>query len=246
MEYQPIAYIHNDFPTKFGLPRQSGLSEHLISQIVMEKEYRNPDAFRGIEEFEYLWLIWCFAPMGKRSSLENASTEDHVSKRASTMHAWSPTVRPPKLGGNKRMGVFATRSPNRPNPIGLTRVKLLSTELTADQGLVLTVAGADLMDGTAILDIKPYLPYADSVPDAATGDYGPEHQQIMAVTIPDDVAALFREEQLKTLTEVLSFDPRPGYQHDPDRVYGFAYGGYDVRFQADDHTITVVEAVKFE
>ncbi|WP_405343390.1 tRNA (N6-threonylcarbamoyladenosine(37)-N6)-methyltransferase TrmO [Ruminococcus sp.] len=231
MEYQPIAYIHNDFPTKFGLPRQSGLSEHLISQIVMEKEYRNPDAFRGIEEFEYLWLIWCFAPMGKR---------------ASTKHAWSPTVRPPKLGGNKRMGVFATRSPNRPNPIGLTRVKLLSTELTADQGLVLTVAGADLMDGTAILDIKPYLPYADSVPDAATGNYGPEHQQIMAVTIPDDVAALFREEQLKTLTEVLSFDPRPGYQHDPDRVYGFAYGGYDVRFQADDHTITVVEAVKLE
>lgn len=236
MEYQPIAYIHNDFPTKFGLPRQSGLSEHLISQIVMEKEYRNPDAFRGIEEFEYLWLIWCFAPMGKRASSDLDSTK----------HAWSPTVRPPKLGGNKRMGVFATRSPNRPNPIGLTRVKLLSTELTADQGLVLTVAGADLMDGTAILDIKPYLPYADSVPDAATGDYGPEHQQIMAVTIPDDVAALFREEQLKTLAEVLSFDPRPGYQHDPDRVYGFAYGGYDVRFQADDHTITVVEAVKLE
>lgn len=231
MEYQPIAYIHNDFPTKFGLPRQSGLSEHLISQIVMEKEYQNPDAFRGIEEFEYLWLIWCFAPMGKR---------------ASTMRAWSPTVRPPKLGGNKRMGVFATRSPNRPNPIGLTRVKLLRTELTADQGIVLTVAGADLMDGTAILDIKPYLPYADSVPDAATGDYGPEHQQIMAVEIPSDIAALFSEDQLKTLKEVLSFDPRPGYQHDPDRVYGFAYGGYDVRFKADDHTITVVEAVPSE
>lgn len=231
MEYQPIAYIHNDFPTKFGLPRQSGLSEHLISQIVMEKEYRNPDAFRGIEEFEYLWLIWCFAPMGKR---------------ASSMRAWSPTVRPPKLGGNKRMGVFATRSPNRPNPIGLTRVKLLRTELTADQGVVLTVAGADLMDGTVILDIKPYLPYADSVPDAATGDYGPEHQQIMAVDIPSDIADLFSEEQLKTLKEVLSFDPRPGYQHDPDRVYGFAYGGYDVRFKADDHTIKVLEAVSFE
>lgn len=246
MEYQPIAYIHNDFPTKFGLPRQSGLSEHLISQIVMEKEYRNPDAFRGIGAFEYLWLIWCFEPMGKRASLENASTEDRVSKRASTMHAWSPTVRPPKLGGNKRMGVFATRSPNRPNPIGLTRVKLVRTELTADRGLVLTVAGADLMDGTAILDIKPYLPYADSVPDAATGDYGPEHQQIMDVAIPDDVAALFSEEQLKTLKEVLSFDPRPGYQHDPDRVYGFAYGGYDVRFKADDHTVTVMEAVNLE
>ena len=228
MEYQPIAYIHNDFPTKFGLPRQSGLSEHLISRIVMEKEYRTPDAFRGIEEFEYLWLIWCFDP---------------IVKSASSKRAWSPTVRPPKLGGNKRMGVFATRSPNRPNPIGLTRVKLLSAEPVADHGIVLTVAGADLMDGTAILDIKPYLPYADSVPDAATGDYGPEHQQIMEVMIPSDVAGLFTEEQLKTLKEVLSFDPRPGYQHDPDRVYGFAYGGYDVRFKADDRTITVVEAV---
>lgn len=228
MEYQPIAYIHNDFSTKFGLPRQSGLSEHLISQIVMEKEYQNPDAFRGIEEFEYLWLIWCFEPMGRRAS----------SKRA-----WSPTVRPPKLGGNKRMGVFATRSPNRPNPIGLTRVKLLSTELTPDRGMVLTVAGADLMDGTAILDVKPYLPYADSVPDAATGDYGPDHQQIMEVVIPSEAAAFFNEEQLITLKEVLSYDPRPGYQHDPDRVYGFAYGGYDVRFKADDHTITVVEAI---
>ena len=155
-------------------------------------------------------------------------------------------MRPPKLGGNKRMGVFATRSPNRPNPIGLTRVKLVRTELTADRGLVLTVAGADLMDGTAILDIKPYLPYADSVPDAATGDYGPEHQQIMDVAIPDDVADLFSEEQLKTLKEVLSFDPRPGYQHDPDRVYGFAYGGYDVRFKAEDHTVTVMEAVNLE
>ncbi len=238
MEYQPIAYLHNDFPTKFGLPRQSGLSEHLISRIIMEKEYRNPDAFRGIEEFDCLWLIWCFEPMGKRASIEKSSSGN--------AGAWSPTVRPPKLGGNKRMGVFATRSPNRPNPIGLTCVKLLRTEMTADQGLVLTVAGADLMDGTAILDIKPYLPYADSVPDAATGDYGPEHQQIMEVTIPSDVAELFSEEQLKTLREVLSFDPRPGYQHDPDRVYGFVYGGYDVRFQADDRTITVIEAVPCE
>lgn len=231
MEYQPIAYIHNDFPTKFGLPRQSGMSEHLISQIVMKKAYQNPDAFRGIEEFEYLWLIWCFEPMGKA---------------ALTKGAWSPTVRPPKLGGNRRMGVFATRSPNRPNPIGLTRVKLLSTDLTVDQGIVLTVAGADLMDGTAILDIKPYLPYADSVPDAATGDYGPEHQRIMEVEIPPQIAAHFSEDQLEALKEVLSFDPRPGYQHDPDRVYGFAYGGYDVRFKATDDTVTVVDAVPAE
>ena len=223
MEYRPIATIHNDFPTKFGLPRQSGLSEHLISRIVMEEAYRNPDAFRGIEAFEYLWLIWRFERMGKRE--------------------WSPTVRPPKLGGNTRMGVFATRSPNRPNPIGLTRVKLLRIENTAAHGIVLTVAGADLMDGTEILDIKPYLPYADSVPDAATGDYGPEYQELLAVEIPDAVAALFTDEQLAALKEALSFDPRPGYQHDPERVYGFAYGGYDVRFKVQDDTAVVLEAV---
>ena len=223
MNYQPIAAIHNDFPTKFGLPRQSGLSEHLISQVVMEEPFRNPDAFRGIEAFEYLWLIWCFDSMGKRE--------------------WSPTVRPPKLGGNKRMGVFATRSPNRPNPIGLTRVKLLNVEWNTPQGPVLTVGGADLMDGTVILDIKPYLPYADSVPDAAAGEYGPQYQELLEVEVPDRVAALYSAEQLSALKEALSFDPRPGYQSDPDRVYGFAYGGYDVRFKADDRTITVMEAV---
>lgn len=223
MEYQPIATIHNDFPTKFGLPRQSGLSEHLISQIVMEEPYRNADAFRGIEAFEYLWLIWCFDNMGKRE--------------------WSPTVRPPKLGGNKRMGVFATRSPNRPNPIGLTRVKLLKAELNTPKGPVLTVGGADLMDGTLILDIKPYLPYADSVPDAAAGEYGSQYQQLLEVQIPDEVAALFTEEQLFALKEALSFDPRPGYQSDPDRVYGFRYGSFDVRFKVVDQKAIVTEAV---
>ena len=223
MEYQPIATIHNDFPTKFGLPRQSGLSEHLISQIVMEEPYRNADAFRGIEAFEYLWLIWCFDNMGKRE--------------------WSPTVRPPKLGGNKRMGVFATRSPNRPNPIGLTRVKLLKAELNTPKGPVLTVGGADLMDGTLILDIKPYLPYADSVPDAAAGAYGPQYQQLLEVQIPDEVAALFTVEQLSALKAALSFDPRPGYQSDPDRVYGFRYGSFDVRFKVVDQKAIVTEAV---
>ena len=223
MEYQPIATIHNDFPTKFGLPRQSGLSEHLISQIVMEEPYCNADAFRGIEAFEYLWLIWCFDNMGKRE--------------------WSPTVRPPKLGGNKRMGVFATRSPNRPNPIGLTRVKLLKAELNTPKGPVLTVGGADLMDGTLILDIKPYLPYADSVSDAAAGEYGPQYQQLLEVQIPDEVAALFTEEQLSAMKEALSFDPRPGYQSDPDRVYGFRYGSFDVRFKVVDQKAIVTEAV---
>ena len=177
----------------------------------------------GITEFEYLWLIWLFSPMGTRE--------------------WSPTVRPPKLGGNKRMGVFATRSPNRPNPVGLTRVKLLSLDLTAE-GPVLTVSGADLMSGTAILDIKPYLPFADSVPDALTGAYGPGTQEPLAVVIPPDIAALFTAPQLAALREALSCDPRPGYQSDPDRVYGFAYGGYDIRFRVADGTATVCSAEK--
>ena len=176
MDITPVAKIYNDFPTKFGLPRQSGMSEHLVSKIVMEKQYQNFEAFRGIEEFEYLWLLWEFEPMGKRE--------------------WSPTVRPPKLGGNIRKGVFATRSPNRPNPIGLTKVRLLSVEQSETDGPVLYVAGADLMSGTAIFDIKPYLPFADSAPDAAAGDYGPENQTILSVEIPPQIEKLFGEEQL--------------------------------------------------
>ncbi len=221
MNFDPIAHIYNDFPTKFGLPRQSGMSEHLISRIVMEKDYRNIEAFRGIEEFEYLWLIWVFESMGKRP--------------------WSPTVRPPKLGGNRRMGVFATRSPNRPNPIGLTKVKLIKLEQTAE-GPVLTVSGADLMSGTAILDIKPYLSYADSSPEAPSGEYGP--REPLKVELPPKARKLFSEEQRNTLTEVLSLDPRPGYQSDPERIYGFAYGGYDIRFRVEDGTAYVTDIVK--
>ncbi len=224
MDITPIARIYNDFPTKFGLPRQSGMSEHLLSKIVMEPAYANIDAFRGIEGFDCLWLIWAFKPMGKR--------------------AWSPTVRPPKLGGNKRTGVFATRSPNRPNPIGLTRVRLISVEQNDREGVVLTVAGADLMNGTEILDIKPYLPYADSVPDAASGPYGIDMRPALEVVIPPKIAALFDERQLAALREVLSFDPRPGYQDDPERQYGFAYGQYDIRFRIADGTVTVTEAEK--
>lgn len=220
---KPIARIYNDFPTKFGLPRQSGMSEHLISRIVMEPEYRSPEAFRGIEEFDCLWLIWEFEPMGKRD--------------------WSPTVRPPKLGGNQRMGVFATRSPNRPNPLGLTRVKLVKAELHTPQGPVLHVAGADLMSGTVIFDIKPYLPFADSAPDASSGSYGPQTQTPLEVKIAPDVAEMFGEEQLKTLAEVLRYDPRPGYQTDESREYGFAYGGCDIRFKVEGNTLTVTRAV---
>ena len=222
MQMEPIAYLENDFPTKFGLPRQSGMSEHLLSRIVMAEGYRDPEAFRGIGEFEYLWLLWLFEPMGKR--------------------AWSPTVRPPKLGGNRRMGVFATRSPNRPNPIGLTRVKLVKAEQTREWGMVLTVAGADLMNGTAILDIKPYLPFADSVPNARAGSYGPQTQALLDVEIPPQVAALFSEQQLAALKEALRYDPRPGYQDDEARVYGFPYGGCEVRFRVAGGTVTVISA----
>ena len=222
MEFTPVAYIYNDFPSKFGLPRQSGMSEHLLSKIVMEKSFDNIEAFRGIEDFEYLWLIWLFEPMGKRE--------------------WSPTVRPPKLGGNKRMGVFATRSPNRPNPIGLTRVKFVSITHSASDGTVLTVAGADLMSGTAILDIKPYLPYADSAPEAYTGPYGTSKQKLLEVEIPEDIEALFTLEQCAALKEVLSYDPRPGYQTDSERTYGFPYAGYDIRFKVQGQTLKVIEA----
>ena len=224
MDFEPIAHLYNDFPTKFGLPRQSGMSEHLLSRVVMETKYRSREAFRGIEDFEYLWLIWVFDAMGKRE--------------------WSPTVRPPKLGGNKRMGVFATRSPNRPNPIGLTRVKLVSVEESGADAPALIVAGADLMNGTAVLDIKPYLPFADSVPDASNGIYG--EREPLTVSLPGKYNALFSEQQLQTLREALAHDPRPGYQNDPERIYGFSYAGYDVRFRVAENTLTVTEMIPLE
>ncbi len=224
MDFEPIAHLYNDFPTKFGLPRQSGMSEHLLSRVVMETKYRSREAFRGIEDFEYLWLIWVFDAMGKRE--------------------WSPTVRPPKLGGNKRMGVFATRSPNRPNPIGLTRVKLVSVEESGADAPALIVAGADLMNGTAVLDIKPYLPFADSVPEASNGIYG--EREPLTVSLPGKYNALFSEQQLQTLREALAHDPRPGYQNDPERIYGFSYAGYDVRFRVAENTLTVTEMIPLE
>ena len=215
MNFDPIAHIYNDFPTKFGLPRQSGMSEHLISRIVMEKDYRNIEAFRGIEEFEYLWLIWVFESMGKRP--------------------WSPTVRPPKLGGNRRMGVFATRSPNRPNPIGLTKVKLIKLEQTAE-GPVLTVSGADLMSGTPIFDIKPYLAFTDSHPDATGGfteetfNSNPSLESI-TFTFNSILTKTFDPEHLKTLKEILLSDPRPHYHDDADRVYALEFAGKEVKFR---------------
>ena len=214
-----IARIRSDFQTKFGIPRQSGLVDALRAAVVFEPEFRDPDALRGIEGFSHLWLIWQFS---------EAVRED-----------WSPTVRPPRLGGNARMGVFATRSPFRPNALGLSCVRLEGVEQTAE-GPVLLVAGADLMDGTPIYDIKPYLPYADCRPDAA-GGFAPQRGAELAVRIPDALLARVPEDKRAALTGVLAQDPRPRYQDDPARIYGMRFAGLEVRFRVADGAVEVVE-----
>lgn len=218
-----IARIHTDFPTKFGIPRQSGLVSALKAMIVFEPEYRNPDAFRGLEEFSHIWLIWEFSEAARDT--------------------WSPTVRPPRLGGNTRMGVFATRSPFRPNPIALSNVKLEGIELYTKQGPVLHVSGADLMDGTPIYDIKPYLAYTDSHPDAAGGFADEVHFRTLKVEFPRQWRSMIPEELREALMGVLAQDPRPSYQNDPKRIYGFAFGGFDVRFTVQDNILRVCEVV---
>lgn len=219
----PIAIMHSDFATKFGIPRQSGLVKELRSTIVFEPEYRNSDALRGIEGYSHLWLIWQFS--------EAVRTD------------WSPTVRPPRLGGNTRMGVFATRSPFRPNNLGLSCVKLLGTEQTA-QGTVLHVAGADLMDGTPILDIKPYIPYADSHPDATGGFTDSAKDFLLQVDFPEHLLQKLPAEKQQAAIGVLSHDPRPSYQRSPERIYGLPFAGFDIRFQVTDQTLTVLEIKK--
>lgn len=214
-----IARIRSDFPTKFGIPRQSGLVEELKATIVFKPEYRNPDALRGLEEFSHIWLIWQFSE--------------------AVRDKWSPTVRPPRLGGNTRMGVFATRSPFRPNAIGLSCVKLESIQKDPKLGTVLVVSGADLMDGTPILDIKPYLPYADSHPEATGGFTGNVGGKVLEVEFPPELLSQVPEDKREALIGVLSRDPRPSYQHDPDRVYGMAFGGVEVSFSVDGETLTV-------
>ena len=221
-----IAHLHNDFPTKFGLPRQSGLVDTLESVIVFEPEYRIPEALRGLEEFSHLWLIWQF---------HQAQRED-----------WSPTVRPPKLGGNTRLGVFATRSPFRPNPIGLSCVKLLGVEQTEDRGVVLRVAGADLMDGTPIFDIKPYIPYADSYPEALGGFTDTAGDFLLEVDFPAPLLELLPECKRAAAVGVLSHDPRPSYQRKPGRVYGLPFAGFDIRFTVAGETLTVCQVVPLE
>ena len=214
-----IARIRTDFPTKFGIPRQSGLAD-APARIIFEPEYRNADALRGIEGYTHLWLLWHFSEAER--------------------DGWSPTVRPPKLGGNQRMGVFATRSPFRPNAIGLSSVRLERVELHTPEGPVLQVRGADLMDGTPILDIKPYLPYTDAHPDAAGGFAAQALQQTVAVDCPPTLLARLPADRRQALLDVLAQDPRPGYQHEPGRVYGFPFAGFEVRFTVEDGRLTVV------
>ena len=220
---RPIAHIRTDFPEKFGIPRQAGIAEELRGEIVFEPEYRAEEALRGLEEFSHIWLIWGFS--------ENEGRD------------WSPTVRPPRLGGNNRVGVFASRSPFRPNGLGLSCVRLLSLRKDPVLGTTLLVAGADMVDGTPVYDIKPYLPYADSVPDAS-GGFAPDAGRTLQVRCAPELLSAVPEEKREALLSVLAHDPRPRYQNDPDRVYGMAFAGLEIRFQADDGTLTVVGVEK--
>ena len=219
-----IARIHTDFKEKFGIPRQSGLVDSLRARIVFEPEYRVKEALRGIEAFSHLWLIWEFSE-AKRDG-------------------WSPTVRPPRLGGNKRMGVFATRSPFRPNSIGLSSVRLIGIEHTESEGDVLIISGADLLDGTPIFDIKPYLPFTDSHPDAKGGFADEKKEYEAEVIIPDEVKKGISEHRLEEITELLLQDPRPSYRDDENREYGMSYADLEISFTATSRTLTVTSITK--
>ena len=221
---QIIARMRSDFPTKFGIPRQSGLVEELESTIVFEPEFRNADALRGIEGYSNLWIIWQFSEAVRQE--------------------WSPTVRPPRLGGNTRMGVFATRSPFRPNNLGLSCVKLLGVEHTEKEGTVLHVAGADLMDGTPIFDIKPYIPYSDSLPEATGGFTDTAEDFLLNVDFPSPLLERLPANKRQAVIGVLSHDPRPSYQRKPDRVYGLSFAGFDIRFTVNEKTLSVCEVTK--
>ena len=214
-----IAKIHNDFKEKFGIPRQSGLSGELTSRIVFEPEYRNPDALRGIDGYSHLWLIWQFS---------EAIRED-----------WSPTVRPPRLGGNKRVGVFATRSPYRPNPIGLSSVRLEKIEVTESEGTVLIVSGADLLDGTPIFDVKPNIAYSDCHTDAVSGFADPVKEYALKVDFCKDLLSKVHTSKQNSLIKILEQDPRPSYQNDPEREYGMRFADYEIFFKVDGDTLTV-------
>lgn len=226
MEIRPIAYVVTEFPEKFGIPRQSGLAGSLRGKIVFEPEYRNPDALRGLEGFSHIWLIWEFSA--------NRTTSP-----------WQPVVRPPRLGGNSAMGVFATRSPFRPNPLGLSCVKVDSVELSSPDGPVINVLGADLMDGTPIYDIKPYIRYADSRPEAVCGYVDTLKERSLKVVFPSALSDRIADKSvIPSLVETLRLDPRPSYHDDPERVYGMAFAGYDVRFMVDAGVLNVVDVIE--
>ncbi len=223
MEIFPIAHIRTDFPEKFGIPRQSGLAAELQARIVFEPRYRNADALRGLEDFSHIWLVWEF------------SANRHQSQ-------WQPTVRPPRLGGNRQMGVFATRSPYRPNPLGLSCVCLESIDYECADGPVIYVKGADLMDGTPIYDIKPYIKYADSRPDAVCGYVDSLQERSLQVVLPGAVSEkMIDRSRLAALVEVLGLDPRPSYHDDPERVYGLSFAGQNVKFRVRDGVLTVID-----
>lgn len=220
----PIARMHSDFSSKFGIPRQSGIVEELRSTIIFEPEYRNSDALRGMDGFSHLWLIWQFSQAVRTD--------------------WSPTVRPPRLGGNTRMGVFATRSPFRPNSLGLSCVKFLGVEETAQFGTVIHVGGADLMDGTPIFDIKPYIPYADCHPDALDGFTGGTEGETLEVNFPAELLQNLPKAKQAAVIGILAHDPRPSYQKDADRIYGFVFAGFEIRFRVEEKLLTVVAVSK--
>ena len=219
-----IARIHTDFASKFGVPKQSGIVSELKAQIVFEPEYRNADAVRGLDEFSHIWLLWQFSGAVRQS--------------------WSPTVRPPRLGGNQRIGVFASRSPFRPNHIGLSSVRLERVELTADRGPVLHVLGADLMDGTPILDIKPYIAYADSHPEATGGFTDKVQARTVEPVIPPELMKRVPIEKQAALLGVLAHDPRPTYQEDPERIYGFGFAGMEIKFRVENGKLLVLDVIK--
>lgn len=221
MTIHPIAHFHSPFTSKFGIPRQSGLVEELHGEIVFEPEWRTVDALRGIDAFDYVWLLWGFS--------ENVEAKKNA------------TVRPPLLGGNRRMGVFATRSPFRPNNLGLSAVKIERVEWQTPSGPVIHVSGADLMDGTPIYDVKPYLPYVDSHPDARSGFQGEHRWQQLEVEMPDEVAALFSDEERQALIHALSLDPRPHYHDDATKIYGMTFAGHDIHFCVEGQKLKVKE-----
>ncbi len=229
MEIKPIAYIHTEFSEKFGIPRQSGLAKSLRGRIVFEPEYRNPDALRGLDGFSHLWLIWEFSANRKPADGNGAAK-------------WQPTVRPPRLGGNGHMGVFATRSPFRPNPLGLSCVKIESIDLTSNDGPIINVCGADLMDGTPIYDIKPYIRYADARPEAVCGYVDALEERQLKVILPSEISEKIMDRtMIPALIETLRLDPRPSYHDDPERVYGLSFGGHNVRFKVTDGILTVTD-----